>query len=86
MNTVVITDHYDELGLFELELTLTRTLERKWKETVFPFLFDGTTTGARSRIPKGLIRYRLLIYNATLVQTLKQLIANAIMQQNGQLN
>ncbi len=86
MNHVTITcDKYGPT-VWYVELTMTREAEANFQTKVFPFLFDGRTSGAVKVLPDSRVQYRLLVYDETIVQTLKHLIFNAQLADNGQLN
>jgi hypothetical protein len=73
-------------NLTELILELSPETEELFKERIFPYLFDGKTSGSRTKLPNGHIRHHLLVYDQTLVQVFKQCLFNAMLIDNGQLN
>jgi len=85
MNNVEITYDVITPGVTQMDLYLTSETEATFKQIVFPFLFDGKTSGIRSQ-SKGRAHYRLLVYNLTLVVVFKQALVNAILVDNGQMN
>lgn len=73
-------------GPHELTMVLTPHCEASFNEHVFPHLFDGKTTGVRSVLKGGHIRYVFLVYNDTFLNVFKQVMVNTIMAENGQMN
>lgn len=73
-------------GPHELTMVLTPHCEACFNEHVFPKLFDGNTTGVRSVLKGGCIRYVFLVYDDTFLNVFKQVMVNTIMAENGQMN
>ncbi|MBO0947318.1 hypothetical protein [Fibrella forsythiae] len=74
-------------GLSEVVMELSAVVDTSFKRHVFPHLFaDGKTTGVRTPLANGRARYRLLVYDASLVHALKSALYYGIHIDQGQLN